>query len=82
MRLKRPKRGAKYSDRIVNKNVTKAYIKTDFTYLFCTYKLFSSKLISRFFKLQLYNTLIQPTVIYAYETWVLKENMTNNLMIF
>jgi hypothetical protein len=28
------------------------------------------------------NTLIRPTVTYASETWVLKENMTNKLMIF
>ena len=33
-------------------------------------------------KLQLYNTLIRPTVTDASETWVLKENMTNKLMIF
>jgi len=45
-------------------------------------KLFSSKLISWNVKLQLYNTLILPTVTYASETWVLKENMTNKLMIF
>ena len=45
-------------------------------------KLFSSKLISQNVELQLYNTLILPTVTYASETWVLKENMTNKLMIF
>ena len=45
-------------------------------------KLFSSKLMSQNFKLQLYKTLIRPTVTYASETWVLKENMTNKLMIF
>ena len=33
-------------------------------------------------KLQLYNTLIRPTVTDASETWVLKENMTNKLMTF
>ena len=38
--------------------------------------------ISRNVKLQLYNKLIRPTVTYASETWVLKENMTNKLMIF
>ena len=45
-------------------------------------KLFSSKLISRNIKLQLYNTLIRPTVTYASETRVLKEKMTDKLMIF
>jgi len=45
-------------------------------------KLFTSKLISRNVKLQLYNMLIRPTVSYVSETWVLKENMINKLMIF
>ena len=45
-------------------------------------KLFTSKLISRNVRLQLYNTLIRPTVTYVSETWVLKENMINKLMIF
>jgi hypothetical protein len=34
-------------------------------------QLFTSKLISRNVKLQLYNTSIRPTVTYASETWVL-----------
>ena len=50
-------------------------------YIF-TKKLFSSKLISQNVKLRFYNMLIRPTVTYASETWVLKENMTNKLMIF
>jgi len=33
-------------------------------------------------RLQLYNTLIRPTVTYASETWVLQENVINKLMIF
>jgi hypothetical protein len=45
-------------------------------------KLFTSKLISQNVKLQLYNTLIHPTVTYASETWVLKEIMINKLMTF
>jgi len=45
-------------------------------------KIFTSKLISRNVKLQLYNTLIRPTVTYASKTWVLKENVVNKLMIF
>jgi hypothetical protein len=32
-------------------------------------------------KLQNYNTLIRPTVTYAAETWVLKGNVINKLMI-
>jgi hypothetical protein len=43
-------------------------------------KLFTSKLISQNVKLQLYNTLIHPTVTYASKTWVLKENMVNKLI--
>ena len=43
-------------------------------------KQFLSKLISRNVKLQLYNTLIRPTVKYASETWVPKENITNELI--
>ena len=45
-------------------------------------KLFTLKLISRNVKPQLYDTLIRPTVSYASETWVLRESMTNKLMIF
>jgi hypothetical protein len=33
-------------------------------------------------KSQLHNTFICPTVTYACETWVLKENLINKLMLF
>jgi sorting nexin-29 len=45
-------------------------------------KLFTSQLISGDVKLQLYKALIRPTVTYACETWVLKENLINKQMIF
>ena len=45
-------------------------------------RLFASKLMSAKVKLQLYNTLIRPTVTYASETWILTENMISKLMIF
>ena len=45
-------------------------------------KLFTPKLISRNFKIHLYNTLIRPTVTYASETWVFKESICKKLMIF
>jgi len=45
-------------------------------------KLFTSTLICRKVKLQFYNTLIRPTVTYASETCVLKENMIKKFKIF
>jgi len=47
-----------------------------------TKKLFTSKLISRNVKLQLYNKLIRPTVTYAPKTWVFEENIIYKLMTF
>jgi hypothetical protein len=47
-----------------------------------TQKLFTLKLIYQNVRLQLYNILIRPTVTYASETSVRKENMINKLMIF
>jgi len=43
-------------------------------------KLFTSKLISRNAKLQLYNTIIRPVVDYASEKWAITEKMINKLM--
>jgi len=45
-------------------------------------KLFTSTLIFRNVKLQIYNTLILPTVTHASETRVLRENVISKLMIF
>jgi len=47
-----------------------------------TKKLFQNKLLSKKSKLKLYWTLIRPIVMYACETWVLKENSIQKLMIF
>jgi hypothetical protein len=50
--------------------------------LYAKRKMFKSKLLSRKSKLELYRTLIRPSVTYASETWVLKENSIQKLMIF
>jgi hypothetical protein len=44
-------------------------------------KMFQSKLLSSKSKLKLYRTLIRPILTYASETWVLKENDMQKLMI-
>jgi hypothetical protein len=41
-----------------------------------------SKLVTKQSKLKLYKTVIRPIVIYASETWVLKQAMIQKLMIF
>jgi len=45
-------------------------------------KMFQNKLLSKKSKLKLYWTIIRPIVTYACETWVLKENSFQKLMIF
>jgi hypothetical protein len=45
-------------------------------------KMVQSKLLLRKSKLKLYRTLIRPIVTYASETWVLKENSMQKLMMF
>ena len=44
--------------------------------------LFQSKLVSRRSKINLYQTVIRPTVVYGCETWVLKENIIQKLSVF
>ena len=45
-------------------------------------KMFQNKLLSKKSKLKLYWTLIRPIVTYACETWFLKENIIQKLVIF
>jgi hypothetical protein len=49
---------------------------------FANKKCLKSKLVTKWSKLKLYKTVIRPVVIYASETWVLKEAMIQKLMIF
>jgi len=49
---------------------------------FVNTKIFQSKLISKNAKLKLYFSVIRPVVTYACETWMIKETITNGLMVF
>ena len=49
---------------------------------FANKKIFQSKFISKKAKLKLYFSIIRPVVTYACETWILKETITNRLMVF
>jgi hypothetical protein len=44
--------------------------------------LFTSKTLSKKSKLKLYNSLISPKVTYASETWVLKKEIEEKLLVF
>ena len=43
--------------------------------------LFKSKLLTKNSKLWMYKTLVRRMVTYAYETWVLKENIKTKLRV-
>jgi len=45
-------------------------------------KFFKSRLITKSSKLTLYRTVIRPIVTYASETWVLKENIIQKVVVF
>ena len=45
-------------------------------------KIFQSKLISKNAKLKLFLSVIRPAVTCACETWILKETVTDRLMVF
>jgi hypothetical protein len=40
------------------------------------------RLVTKGLKLKLYRTVIRPIVTYASETWVLKENIIQKLLVF
>jgi hypothetical protein len=44
--------------------------------------LFKSKLLSKKSKLKMYQTLVRAVVMYACETWVLKETIKQKLFVF
>jgi hypothetical protein len=44
--------------------------------------LFKSKLLSKKSKLKMYWTSVRPVVMYACETWVLKESIKQKLLVF
>ena len=44
---------------------------------FTNEKMFQSKLTSKMAKLKLYCSVFRPVVTYVYETWTVKENITN-----
>jgi len=45
-------------------------------------KFFKSRLVTKSSKLKLYRTVIRPILTYASETWVLKENVIQKLLVF
>jgi len=45
-------------------------------------KFFKSRLVTKVSKFKLYRTVIRPIVTYASETWVLKENIIQKLLVF
>jgi len=50
--------------------------------LLCKPKVFKSRLVTKQSKLKFYRTVIRPIVIYASETWVLKETIIQKLLVF
>ena len=45
-------------------------------------KFFKSRIFTKSWKLKLYRTFMRPTVTYASETWLLKENIIQKLLVF
>ena len=71
------------SRKVVCCPLSSAEVKNEWSYTsFANKKIFQSKLISKKAKLKLYFSVIRPVVTYACETWILKEKITNRLMVF
>ena len=48
---------------------------------FANKKIFQGKFISKNAKLKLYFSAVRPVVTYTCETWILKETITNRLVV-
>ena len=44
--------------------------------------LFKSNVVSRKSKLKLHGSVIRPTVVYGFDTWILKESIIQKLSVF
>jgi hypothetical protein len=76
----------KYLGSVVNQNnkieEAKERIIAGNKALYANRNMFQIRLFSRKYKLKLYRTLIRTIVTYASETWVLKENSIQKLIMF
>ena len=77
----------RYLGSIINGNNSieeeiKARIATGNRAYYANLNLFKSRLISKHAKIRLYNTIIRPVVSYGCETWVLKQDLRQKLLVF
>jgi hypothetical protein len=77
----------RYLGSIVNRNNSieeeiKGRISVGNKAFYANQNLFKSKLLTKSSKLRMYKTLVISVVIYACETWVLKENIKTKLSVF
>ena len=80
-------RSFKYLGSIVNtdnkmEEETKEKVALGNKAFFANRKIFQSKLISKNAKLTLYFSVIRPAVTYACKTWILRETISDKLMVF
>jgi len=76
----------KYLGSIINDNAIEEEVKERIALgikaCYANLKFFKSRLVTKGSKLKLYRTVIRPIVTYASETWVLKENIIQKLLVF